>query len=73
MIARIEQDIQNANASIETKKADIENAKLETTKNEEAISNFEQEIEKIKSEVTNSSDSKKWWIRKDRGSNRVTI
>lgn len=56
MIARIEQDIQNANASIETKKADIENAKLETTKNEEAISNFEQEIEKIKSEVTNSSE-----------------
>ena len=36
------------------KKADIENAKLETTKNEEAISNFEQEIEKIKFEVTNS-------------------
>ena len=56
MIARIEQDIQNANASIETKKSDIENAKLETTKNEEAISNFEQEIEKIKSEVTNSSE-----------------
>ena len=56
MIARIEQDIQNANASIETKQADIENAKLETAKNEEAISNFEQEIEKIKSEVTNSSE-----------------
>lgn len=32
MIARIEQDIQNANASIETKQEDIENAKLETAK-----------------------------------------
>ena len=83
MIARIEQDIQNANASIETKKADIENAKLETTKNEEAISNFEQEIEKIKSEVTNSSEKiealknektvKNEELEKIRGSNRVTI
>ena len=56
MITRIEQDIKNANQSIEDKQKEIENIKEETAKTEEAIIDLGKEIDKIKAEVSNSSN-----------------